>query len=282
MKKVYDFILINTGILLVAAGIVVFKVPNNFATGGVIGISIIVNKIIPSFSIGTLMLVINIVLLIIGLLFSGLEFEIKTIYSTLVLSSVVWLGEKVYPLKKPLTGDTMLELFLAILLMAAGTAILFYQNASSGGTDIIAKIINQKTHWHIGKTLLIVDFIISVFAVYIFGFRIGLYSVLGVIIKGFLVDAVIEGLHSSKQIIIISSKPEEIRNFIIKNLRRGVTIYKAIGGNTNEEKQVLNTIMSTREAIKLRQYIMQIDNKAFIVVDSVSGIYGKGFKALEL
>ena len=105
---------------------------------------------------------------------------------------------------------------------------------------------------------------------------------LGVIIKGFLIDTVIKGLHSSKQIIVISSKADEIRNFIIKDLQRGVTIYKAIGGNTNTEKQVLNTVMGNKEAIRLREYIMQIDNKAFIVVDNVADIYGKGFKALEL
>lgn len=282
MKRFYSFLLINVGILLVAAGIVAFKIPNNFATGGVTGISIIINKINPSLSVGMLMLVINIILLVIGLLFAGFEFEIKTIYSTVVLSVVVWFFEKAYPIKKPLTGDTMLELFFAILLLAAGSAILFYQNASSGGTDIIAKILNQKIHWHIGKAVLIVDFIISIFAVYVFGLRIGMYSVLGVIIKGFSIDAVIKGLHTSKQIIIISSKVDEIRNFIIKELERGVTIYKAIGGNTNTEKQVLNTIMSNKEAVKLREYILQIDNKAFIAIDNVSDIYGKGFKTSEL
>jgi len=165
MKKFNSFLLINVGILLVAAGVVIFKVPNNFATGGVTGIAIIIHKIKPSLSVGMLMLVVNIILLIIGLLFAGFEFGIKTIYSTLVLSLVIWFLEKIHPIKKPLTGDTMLELFLAILLLAAGSAILFYQNASGGGTDIVAKILNQKIHWHIGKAVLIVDFIISIFAV---------------------------------------------------------------------------------------------------------------------
>ena len=282
MKKIYDFILINIGLLLVAAGILLFKIPNSFATGGVAGLSIVINKISPSLSVGMLMLIINIILIIIGFLFTRFEFELKTIYATIVLSVVVWFFEKKFPIKKPLTGDTMLELFLAILLLAAGSALLFYQNASGGGTDIIAKILNQKTHWHIGKAVLLVDFAISLFALFIFGLKIGLYSILGVIIKGFLIDAVIKGLHSSKQVIIISSKPEEIRNFIINQLGRGVTIYKAIGGHTNSEKQVLNTIMGNKEAVRLHEYINQIDNKAFVVVDNVSEIYGKGFKASEL
>jgi uncharacterized membrane-anchored protein YitT (DUF2179 family) len=109
-----------------------------------------------------------------------------------------------------------------------------------------------------------------------------MYSLLGVIIKGFLIDVVIEGLHCSKQMVIISNKADEIRNFIIKDLQRGVTIYRAIGGNTNIERQVLNTIMDKREAVRLREYIMQIDDKAFIVADTVADIYGEGFKNLEL
>lgn len=282
MKKVYSFILINLGVLLVATGIVAFKIPNEFATGGVTGIAILVHKVSPSLSVGMLMLVINVALLAAGLLFSGLEFEIKTIYSTIVLSFLVWYLEKAYPIKKPLTGDTMLELFLAILLLAAGSAILFYQNASSGGTDIIAKILNQRTHWHIGKTVLIVDLIISVFAVPEFGLRIGMYSILGVVIKGFLIDAVISGLHSSKRVVIISEKSGDIKNYILYVLHRGVTIYKAVGGNTNVERQVLNTVMSGKEAVKLRKHVVQIDNKAFIVVDNVADIYGEGFRTLDL
>ncbi len=282
MKRAYSFILINLGILLVAIEIVVFKIPNNFVTGGVSGIAILISKLLPSLPVGMVMLIINIMLLVIGVLFVGFEFGAKTIYSTIVLSLVVWFWQKVYPLKTSLTGDTMLELLFAILFLAAGSAILFYQNASSGGTDIIARVFNKKIHWHIGNSLIVIDFIIGLFALYVFGVKIGMYSLLGVIIKGLLIDVVIEGLHSSKQLIIISDKADDIKNYIMKDLQRGVTIYKAIGGNTNIERQVLNTIVDKREAVKLRQYIMQIDSKAFVVADTVDDIYGKGFKNLEL
>jgi uncharacterized membrane-anchored protein YitT (DUF2179 family) len=282
MKKVYSFILINIGLIMVTAAIVIFKMPNNFVTGGATGIAIIIHKLFPSFSVGLTMLLINIGLLLIGFMFTGLEFEIKTIYSTIMLSLLVWFFEKTYPISKPITGDMMLELVAAIFLLAAGSAILFYQNASGGGTDIIAKLLNMKTHMHIGKTVLITDLIISVFSFSVFGVKIGIYSVIGVIIKGFLIDAVIQGLHSSKQIIIITSKANEIRQFILKNLNRGVTVYKAIGGNTNVEKEVLNTILNRRESIKLRSYIKQIDSKAFMTVSNVEEIIGKGFNNKEL
>jgi uncharacterized membrane-anchored protein YitT (DUF2179 family) len=282
MKKFYNFLLINLGILLVAIGVVVFKIPNEFATGGITGIAIILNKIDPNISVGMFMTIANIFLLLIALKFAGIEFEIKTIYATIVLSLVVWYLEKTLKMTKPLTDDPMLELFYAILFLAAGSAILFYQNASGGGTDIVAKLLNMKTHWHVGKTLLVVDLSISIFAIFIFGIKIGMYSVLGVIIKGFLIDAVIEGMHNSKQVVIISSKYEEIQKYIINVIRRGVTLYKAIGGNTNIERTVLNTIMSGQQAIKLRKYVMEIDDKAFIVVDNVNEIYGEGFKTIEL
>lgn len=282
MKNLKSIILIHVGLILVTASIVLFKVPNNFVTGGVTGISIVVRKVFPFLSIGLLMLVINITLLSIGFLFTGLEFQIKSIYSAIMLSVMVWLFEKLVPINKPLTNDPLLELIVAIFLLAAGSAILFYQNASSGGTDIIAKILNTKTHMHIGKTLLITDLIISIFAFFVFDIKAGLYSCVGVVIKGFLIDAVIEGLYSSKHFIIISSSASEIKGFIMDKLNRGVTIYKAIGGNTNEERPVLNTIISSREAIRLKNYIRKIDSKAFITVSNVSEIIGEGFKLNDL
>jgi uncharacterized membrane-anchored protein YitT (DUF2179 family) len=282
MKKASDFLLINFGVLLVAVGVALFKVPNHFATGGVSGLAIIIQSVLPNLTVGMIMLVINIVLLLVGLKFASLDFGVKTIYSTVVLSVFTWLLEKLVPLKSSLSGDMMLDLIFAILFIAAGSAILFYLNASSGGTDIIARIINKKLHWHIGKALLAVDFAISLFAIYAFGFKIGMYSVLGVILKSFLIDEVVKGLHTSKQIVIISNKPEEIKSFIMNELKRGVTVYSAIGGHTNSEKQVLNTVMGTKQAIRLREFIMKTDSAAFIVVDNVNDIYGKGFKTFDL
>jgi uncharacterized membrane-anchored protein YitT (DUF2179 family) len=280
MKRIYSYLLIHLGILLVTAGIVLFKIPNNFATGGVTGISLVINRLFPSLSIGFLMLSLNIILIIAGLLFTDFEFEKRTIYSTIVLSLLVWYFQNAYPIRTPLTGDTMLELIAAIILLAAGSALLFYQNASGGGTDIIAKIINLRTHLHIGKTVLISDLVISILALSVFGIKIGIYSIIGVIIKGFLIDAIIEGLHGSKQVFIISSKTPTIKKFIMENIGRGVTVYSAIGGHTNTEKEVLNTIMSRKETIKLKDYVKLIDKEAFVVVGNVSEIMGSGFNKL--
>jgi uncharacterized membrane-anchored protein YitT (DUF2179 family) len=278
MKKLEEFLLINLGLFLVAAGIVLFKIPNNLATGGVSGVAIIVEKFFPAAPVGFLMLIINLILLVFGFFFLGKNFGSKTIYSSFALSGMVWALERVIVLTKPLTGDTFLELVYAILLPAVGSAIVFNYNASTGGTDIIAKILHKFTSINIGKTLLLADFGITVIALFVFGVRTGMYSILGLIMKGFIIDLVIENLNISKHFVIISEKPEEVKAFIVNELKRGATIHKAYGAYSNEEKEVITTIMSRRQAVRLRKFIREIDKHAFISITNTSEIIGKGFR----
>jgi len=278
MKKAWEFLLINVGLFLVAAGIVLFKIPNNFATGGVSGVAIIIYKFFPNAPVGLLMLVINIVLVFFGFLFLGRDFGSKTVYSSFVLSGMVWGLERLIPITAPLTGDTMLELIFSILLPAIGSAIVFNSNASTGGTDIIAKILNKYTSINIGKTLLLADFGITVMALFVFGVRTGMYSMLGLILKGFIIDLVIESLNVSKHFVIISDKSQEIKEFIVKELKRGATVHKAYGAYSNEEKEVITAIMSRRQAVRLRRFIRDHDENAFISITNTSEIIGKGFR----
>jgi uncharacterized membrane-anchored protein YitT (DUF2179 family) len=172
-------------------GINIFKVPNKFVTGGVSGISIILSSFFTGISIGPIMLIINALLLVVGFIFLGTDFGSRTIYCSLLLSAMVWVLDRVFPITGPLTDDRLLELIFSILLPAVGSAIVFNQNASTGGTDIVAKILSKLTSVDIGKTLLIADFSIVVAAGLVFGIKIGLYSLLGLILKGFLIDLVI-------------------------------------------------------------------------------------------
>lgn len=280
MKWMKSFLLINLGLVLTAAGIHFFKVPNNFATGGVSGLAIVIRYFFPGSSVGPLMLIINIFLLIVGFALIGASFGSKTVYSSFALSGMVWVLDRVFPISKPLTGDLMLELAFAILLPAVGSAIVFNQNASTGGTDIVAKVLNKLTSIDIGKALLIADFVITILAGLVFGIRIGMYSLLGLIMKGFLIDIVIEGINIRKQVVIVSENPEAVREYIIKNLHRGATIHTAVGAFTNEEKHVITTIVNRRQAIALRDYMREVDKKAFITITNTSEIIGKGFRSI--
>lgn len=280
-KHITDFLLINFGLLLVSIGICLFKIPNHFATGGVSGLAIIASSLFPKIDVGPMMMIINIILLVIGYFFLGSDFGSKTIYSSFALSGMVWLIQKIIPLSHPLTDDMLLELIYSILFPAIGSAIVFNCNASTGGTDIVAKILSKYTKLNIGKTLMLTDFLIAIGAGAVFGIKIGLYSALGLIMKAFMIDFVIEGLNISKQMVIISSKESEIREYIVKELHRGATIYKAEGAFTHKQENVISTIVSRRQAIKLRTYIHSIDSSAFITISNTSETIGKGFRSID-
>jgi len=154
---------------------------------------------------------------------------------------------------------------------------VFNRNASTGGTDIPAKILNKYAHLEIGKGLLIIDFSITLLAVIAFGATTGMYALLGVIINGSMVDFVIDGLNITKRIEIMSSKTEEIRKFIIEELGRSATIYRAIGAYNLEKSDVLITVMGKKEFIKLRNFIKEVDPCAFIITHNVHEVLGEGF-----
>ncbi|MDO6353698.1 YitT family protein [Caloramator sp. CAR-1] len=281
MKKIKEYILITIGLVFVAAGIEYFLVPNDLAAGGVSGLAIVINYYFPSISVGTFMLAANIILFIVAFILIGPSFGAKTIYASLGLSGIIWVMEKFFPIAKPLTNNLLLELIYGILISGVGMGIVFNQNASTGGTDIIAKILNKFFHFNIGKALLISDLVVTLGALITFGAEKGMYALLGVILNGAVIDEVIQGINTVKEVKIISSKNEEIKKFILDELGRGVTIYYARGGFTNEEKDMLVVLLSRREFIKLREFIKDIDERAFITVSNVHEVFGEGFKSFD-
>lgn len=273
-----EFLLVNLGLISTAFAIVLFKAPNGFAIGGVSGLSIVLAKFLPTLNLGLIMFIINIILDIVGFIFLGGDFGIKTVYASFALSFYVWIGEKFIVLTKPLTGDAMLELIFAIILPAIGSALVFNQNSSTGGTDIIAKILSKKTHLHVGKMLLFSDILIAVFAIFALGLRAGLYSILGVVLKGFLIDIVIESLNMSKKMEIITSKPEPLEQYILEEIQRGTTISDAEGGYTHDNKKVVTVVVNRQQGIRLQEYVHKNDPDAFIIITNTSEIIGKGFR----
>lgn len=277
-KSIKEFIFINIGLLILAVGISFFLIPNNLAVGGVSGIAIVINHYIPILSVGVSMLIMNGILFVVGFIFIGPHFGAKTIYSSFALSGMIGILERVYPLAKPITDDLFIELIFGILIGAVGMAIVFNQNASTGGTDIIAKILNKYYHMDIGKSLLIADFIVTVLAAISFGPKIGMYALIGVILNGVVIDSVIEGLNVYKKVEIVSKNGEEIKKFIIEELGRGATLYTAKGAYTNEKKEIITTVVGKKEFIKLKNFIKDADRNAFIITYKVHETLGEGFK----
>ncbi|WP_050606474.1 YitT family protein [Clostridium niameyense] len=278
MKKFKEYFFITLGVILVAIAIQFFFAPNDIAAGGTTGIAIIINALFPAIPKGFIMIIMEIFLYIIAFIFIGNKFGAKTIYSGFTLAGIIWVLEKINPNPIPITNDLLLTSIFGTLISAVGMGIVFNQNASTGGTDIIAKIINKFFHIDIGKALLTVDLLVTISAAAYFGIERGMYSLLCVIINGFVIDSVIEGLNMSKQIIIISKKHEEISKFIISELNRGCTVFHGVGVYTKDPSYILYTVINRKEFIKLKTYIKEIDNKAFISVNDAHEVLGEGFK----
>jgi len=276
--KVVSFLWINVGLFLTAVGIVLFKVPNHFVNGGVSGLSIEMTAFFPGLTVGPAMGLINLALVIWGFWVLGPKFGWNTVYSSFALSGMVWLVDLAVPLHGPLTNDPLLELFFAIGLPAIGSAIVFNQNSSTGGTDIVAKVLSTKTAINTGMALLISDFIIAASALLVFGVLAGLYSLLGLVLKAFLVDLVIENLNVHKKMEIITAHPEPVLDFILHTLHRGATIYPATGAWSGTEWKVIHTVVGRRQALAIRRVLSESDPKAFVTITTTTEIIGKGFR----
>lgn len=270
--------LLNAGLFLTALGIHFFKGPNHFAIGGTSGISILAAALVPGINIAGFMFIVNAALVVLGFVFLGREFVGVTFYSSMALSFFVWLLELIYPMTQPFTNDTLLELCFAVILPAVGSALVFNIGASTGGTDIIAMILSRRTSLEIGKALLVSDAMITLCSALLFGIRTGLYCVLGLLAKAFVVDGVIEGINVRKQITIVSVSTDDILNYIMHTLRRGATVYDAMGAYTRNKEQVITTVLGRRETVLLRNYIHAIDKYAFLTIVNSSETIGKGFR----
>lgn len=278
MRTIKEYALITIGILLVAISVKFFLAPNKIAAGGISGAAIIINYFIPSLPIGLLMLIMDAILFVVAFIVIGNKFGAKTIYTSLSLSGTIWIMDRIMTPNIAITKNLMLASIFGTFISGIGLGIVLNQNASTGGTDILAKILNKFLHLDIGKSLLIVDFIITLFAAFSFGADAGMYALLAVIINGFVIDIVIEGLNVSKQIMVISTKNDIISKFIIEELERGCTILHGRGGYTKEDTYILYAVLGRKELVKLRNYIKEIDAKAFITVSDAHEVLGEGFK----
>jgi uncharacterized membrane-anchored protein YitT (DUF2179 family) len=177
----------------------------------------------------------------------------------------------------PYIDDLFINLVFGILITGIGMGIIFNENASTGGTDIIARMINKYSHIDIGKSLLLADFLITLFAGLVFGPRLGMYALLGVIINSLVIDKMIDGFNRKISMFIISNEFELINKYILEEMERGTTIYHATGGYSKEDKRIINTIVSRGEYIKIRDFIRAVDSRAFVSISHVTEVEGEGF-----
>ncbi len=278
-QSIKEYLFITAGVLLVVVGVYFFKFPNNFTIGGVTGIAIILSRLFGDMvSSGTLVLIINMLLLVIGYIFLGRSFGNRTAYGSLLMSVSLRLLESLVPMKGPITGEPVLELAFAVMLPSVGAAILFNIGSSTGGTDVIAMMLKKYTSIDIGRSLLITDFFLTAAAFLVFDVQTGLLSILGLFLKTTLVDTVIENMNLNKYFTIICKDPEPICDFILNKIHRSATVSDARGAFTHSDKKIILAVMNRTQAVSLRKFIRQTEPEAFILITNTSEIIGKGFR----
>ena len=281
LKNLNFFCELNLGLILTAVGIVYFKNPNHFAFGGTSGLSILLADLFPRINVGGFMWIINLILVVLGFVFLGIKTMGWTIYSSFALSFFVSACEWLYPVNVSMSGDAMLDLVFAVFLPALGAAIVFDIGASTGGTDIVALILAKYTSMEIGRALMVSDILIVLAAAWRFGMGTGLYCILGLIGKSFVVDGAIENIRLRKVCTIVTANPQPILDFIIKEMNRSATVEKAYGAYTHHELSVLVTVLTRRQALQLRNFLRENDPHSFITIVNSSEIIGKGFRSFN-
>lgn len=279
-KKIFiDIPILTLGTLISALGVYLFKIPNNFSTGGMSGISIILGYLIKDISPATFILILNIVFMALGFMFVGRDFGWKTVYCSLLFSGSVQVFDLIYHIDAPITGGehTMLELLFAVMLQALGAAITFKYGGCTGGTEIIAMILRKHLKSDISVSMMLADALIAMSSIFLIDPVTGLYSVLGMMMKSFVVQAAIGVINKRKTLVLITSKPEEIITFITQKLHRGATVWHASGAFTDEEKTILFAAMTPYQAATVREFARTVDGSAFVTVLNSSEIYGNGF-----
>lgn len=277
--KIYGGILI--GALFIAIGLYFFWAPSDLAAGGVSGLSIVFKSMLPTIPIGIIMFGLDMIMFMIGFIFLGKSFGARSLICSVTVSAIMTGMEWIWPNWKPISEDQLILLLFGAFFIALGQAIVFNVEASSGGTDIIAKIMTKYLPLNIGTALMIADMVVVLLATSVFGLEKGLYAALGVIIVTHLIDYIIAGLNVQKYVIIVPSsihKAQSINEYILSDLERGTTLYKAQGGYSGKEKAVITTVIERKEFIELKKKMIEVDELAFMTVQNMHEVVGEGFE----
>ena len=277
--KIYASILV--GALFIATGLYFFWAPSDLAAGGVSGLSIVLKSMLPTIPIGIIMFALDMMMFMIGFIFLGKSFGTRSLICSITVSAIMTGMEWIWPDWQPISEDLLILLIFGAFFIALGQAIVFNVEASSGGTDIIAKIMTKYLPLNIGTALMIADMVVVLLATSLFGLEKGLYAAFGVIIVTYLIDYIIAGLNVQKYVIIIPSsiqKAQSINEYILGQLERGTTLYRAEGGYSGKEKMVITTVMERKEFVELKKKIMEVDKQAFMTIQNMHEIVGEGFE----
>lgn len=262
------------GMFIVGIAVYYIMMPAGFVVGTISGLVMVLTHFIP-LQASTLTLILNMGLLVLGFIFIGKDFGGKTVVASLLLPLYLRIFEAVTPTVPPLTPDPLINAICFALVISFGQALLFNINASSGGLDIVAKLMNKYLHMELGKSLTISGFVIAATSILVYDREALVISLLGTYLGGIVLDHFIDGSHMRKKVSIISPHYQKIQEFVVKKLTRGVTLYPARGGWDNSERIELVTILQKNEYAQLLGFVQKVDPAAFVTVSTVGEVIGQ-------
>lgn len=270
-STVKEYSMITLGTAIIAAAVFFFMQPMHLTLGSVSGLSIILETLLP-LRMSTIVLIINAVLLLFGFLLIGREFGTKTIYTSLLLPILIGVLERLFPENASLTGDAFIDMVCYLFVVSLGQSILFARNASSGGLDIVGKILNKFLRMDIGKAISLVGMCIALSSALIFDKKIVVLSVLGTYLNGIVLDHFIFGSNIKRRVCIISTHQDEILDYVLNTLHSGATLYEARGAYTNAPVSEVIVIVNKSEYRLLMNFIAKTDPKAFVTIYNVNEV----------
>lgn len=270
-KNIKEFFIISIGTLIVSTAVYFFMLPSHVSVGSGTALAMVISNFIP-LPVSVITLILNIVLLILGFLLIGPEFGAKTVYCAILMPVFLGVYEQIFPNQASITEDPFLDVLCYIFVVGIGLAILFRRNASSGGLDIVAKLMNKFLRMELGKAMSVSGMLVALSSALVYDKKTVVISVLGTYLGGLVVDHFIFGMDLKRRVCIISPKLDQIVDFILHDLHSGATLNNIIGAYDRNPKQEVITIVDKQEYKALMDYVKKVDPKAFITVYSVSEI----------
>ena len=267
-----ETVILTVAVAIIAAAVYFFLVPSHASVSSISGLGIVLSNFVP-LPLSAITMILNVVLLIIGFFTCGKEFGVKTVYTSILLPVFLGVFEKAFPGGISLTDSQELDVLCYILVVSVGLSILFNRNASSGGLDIVAKIMNKYLHMELGKAMSLSGMCVALSAALVYDKKTVVLSVLGTYFNGIILDHFIFDHNIKRRVCIITKKEEELRKFIINDLHSGATVYEAIGAYNGQKHNEIITIVDKSEYQKLMNYMNHEDPKAFITVYNVSDMH---------
>lgn len=266
---VRELAILTGAVAIIAAAVYFFLVPSHASVSSISGLGIVLANFVP-LPLSAITMILNVVLLVIGFLTCGREFGAKSVYTSILLPAFIGLFERLFPNLGSLTDSQELDVLCYILVVSVGLSILFNRNASSGGLDIVAKIMNKYLHMDLGKAMSLSGICVALSAALVYDKKTVVLSVLGTYFNGLVLDHFIFDHNIKRRVCIITGKEEELRRFIIEDLHSGATVYESYGAYNMQKRREIITIVDKAEYQKLMSYMNREDPQAFITVYTVS------------